>query len=103
MPHFTTFDNFTSSLKADARTNYRPEGIGLDHPIIDPNESYDVAVQSLIDDMMTGFMKLDDPRGEISPSRQANGVSDQVAQLEVCGHNVVHPDMSMDIHSKFHS
>ena len=67
---------------ADALTNYRINGdadsdITFDpkvgdklgpvmDPIIDPNETYDVAVQSLIDDMMTGFMKLDDIRGEFT-------------------------------------
>ena len=76
---------------ADALTNYRLNGdadhngltsdITLDpktgvingpliNPIIDPNETYDVAIQSLIGDMMTGFMKLNDIRGEFAPSRK---------------------------------
>ena len=60
--------NYRINGDADSETTFDPKtgdklGPVMD-PIIDPNETYDVAIQSLIDDMMTGFMKLDDIRGE---------------------------------------
>ena len=60
--------NYRINGDADSETTFDPKtgdklGPVMD-PIIDPNETYDVAIQGLIDDMMTGFMKLDDIRGE---------------------------------------
>ena len=90
MPHFTTFDNFAS--KAIVHPQFQDGSKAIVHPqfqeaakaIVPPQfqpEAGRAIVHPQFQPEADGFMKLGDIKGEFSPSREVDGISNQQAQL----------------------
>ena len=82
MPHFTTFDNFASKAivhpqfqegsKAIVHPQFQEAAKAIVHPQFQP-EAGRAIVHPQFQPEADGFMKLDDIRGEVSPSHQLVG------------------------------
>ena len=96
MPHMVTFDGLKFSGVNRANPNDSP---GPSHDTGATGENTQQNSQAIVwpsyQPEADGFMRLDDIKGEFSPSREVDGISNQTAQLR---DGAVHQDMPMDTH-----
>ena len=96
MPHMVTFDGLKFSGVNRANPNDSPgptHDTGATGEITQQNSK--AIVWPSYQPEADGFMRLDDIKGEFSPAREVDGISNQTAQLR---DGAVHQDTPMDTH-----